>query len=517
MSQSAFVITYGTSDVEGGRCIVKGPDGNFIIGGYKQDSSLLMRVDPAGNLLSQYTFHNLASPEGVVHMFVDRDSNLVGVGQSRTDFLPYAFKFDLNNNSMVWIKISTIPGELFHIIEVPGQSDYFLAGTNKYNVAPGGSGDAHLLRLDRNTGNVTTLNRNYNLGGVEAFQHLLYLNDTLYAVGRLSQSGMRDAVTAMDLNGNVHYCRMYFVDPADNARMYHGALVADGDSILLGSNGNSSGTTLGYNIHMTKISRSGLNSWAKEYNVAGYPEARVQHLEKVQGGYLAAGYTGTSGPDQNFLLFKLDQTGNVVWAKRYGDTGNETMGRSAVMLIDGASVYFTGISEVPGNQRDVILIKTNINGDLGEKCTYGQEQVITSVDYANVYNGLQTMNSYVRSFSWSNPVLFTPAGTMPYQHVCYSDTVVVGLDPGSPTEPGLNIASGMATGTISVRYRVQEYGRYDLEVFSMNGQLAGGFQVDLDAGEGQLDLPLSLAQGMYFAKLQASDSQQKIVTRFAVF
>jgi hypothetical protein len=119
-------------------------------------------------------------------------------------------------------------------------------------------------------------------------------------------------------------------------------------------------------------------SFAKTYGGTGWDVAfSVQQTS--DGGYIMAGYTdsfGAGGAD--IFLIKTDANGNIIWAKTYGGTNDDTA--SSVQQTSDGGYIVAGITYSLGaGGGDIILIKTDANGNIQWAKTYGG----TRWDYAS--------------------------------------------------------------------------------------------------------------------------------------
>lgn len=106
--------------------------------------------------------------------------------------------------------------------------------------------------------------------------------------------------------------------------------------------------------------------------------------ETSTGDYLFAGLTndinGFGGTD--FAAVKIDPSGNILWKKLYGSSGNERM--DDVIEIDG-NYYFLGWSPAGGlGGNDVVVMKTDTAGDIIWVKGYGTPQ--TERTFNMIYN-----------------------------------------------------------------------------------------------------------------------------------
>ncbi len=127
--------------------------------------------------------------------------------------------------------------------------------------------------------------------------------------------------------------------------------------------------TFNTDILLIKIDEFGDVQWAKTYGGASADEAySVQQTS--DGGYIVAGTTISFGAGGNdILLIKTDAFGNVQWAKTYGGTAYDAA-FSVQQTSDGGYIV-AGVTWSFGAGGDILLIKTDASGDVQWAKTYG--------------------------------------------------------------------------------------------------------------------------------------------------
>jgi hypothetical protein len=90
------------------------------------------------------------------------------------------------------------------------------------------------------------------------------------------------------------------------------------------------------------------------------------------GGYVAAAYSKscTSG-DIDVCLFKTDNTGTLQWARNFGDAGNDY---GSVGAANENGYMTVGTADVAGRSRDILIARTDLQGNVLWKKTYGGEK-----------------------------------------------------------------------------------------------------------------------------------------------
>ncbi len=142
-------------------------------------------------------------------------------------------------------------------------------------------------------------------------------------------------VIKLNAEGDVIWSKTYGGVRADTAF----AILTTNDRgyIVAGSSGSFG--TLYSNFWLFKLDESGNLIWQKMYNGLGndFPSAIAATRE---GGYVVTGITGKTSETINydFWVLKLDATGHVVWSKTYGDSNNQDAAAAIAVSGDGGYV-----------------------------------------------------------------------------------------------------------------------------------------------------------------------------------
>ncbi|MBA7603649.1 hypothetical protein ES703_10764 [subsurface metagenome] len=127
-------------------------------------------------------------------------------------------------------------------------------------------------------------------------------------------------------------------------------------------------------VYIIKTDENGDTMWTRNYGQALYYEAGLSIQETFDGGYIIAGSTYlVSPPDPgDVYLIKTDINGDTLWTRVYecGDYG------TCVQQANDGGYIITGVSSMSyqTNKMDVLLIKTDENGDTLWAKTYGGEK-----------------------------------------------------------------------------------------------------------------------------------------------
>jgi len=118
----------------------------------------------------------------------------------------------------------------------------------------------------------------------------------------------------------------------------------------------------GYQIYLIKTNASGDTLWTRTYGGTS-SDYGYSVQQTSEGGYIVAGYTGSFGYGTQVYLIKTNATGDTLWTRTYGGTGNDE-GWSVQQTLDGGYIV-AGQTTSFGNGYQVYLIKTDANGSSG--------------------------------------------------------------------------------------------------------------------------------------------------------
>ncbi len=416
--EDTYLQTMGTFGVdEGGSGIIRSGDGNFYLKGYQEDHVLLVKITPDGETIWSRTmkFTNLPQ-ERIFDLILDSDGNLVGCGNSGISsnaFEGFAFKYDPENDIILWSHEVSTQLRILSILESSSTSSYHFLGGKWENPAPGNDQDAFVITLDRNTGVITNeANSSFTTAGSsDIFFDAVIKDGAIYTSGRFTPvatfGSFRPSITKLDLSGNLLWSRIYLQPLSTNARMYGNDLVIDQDSLVMASFGDYNGTNFSSDqIFLSKSDMDGNSAWTKAYQFPGYNEVLVNEVINLEDGYLLAAYNQET-PNEIFIL-KTNQNGVALWAKRFttpnGLTAEIFMTDNHI-LVENDRIYITGEStEASGTTGDILLVKADLNGDFLSTCPFAFDLVVNETSLP-LYDNDIPLTEYTSPLTISNPTL----------------------------------------------------------------------------------------------------------------
>ena len=142
---------------------------------------------------------------------------------------------------------------------------------------------------------------------------------------------------------------------------------SDGGFIVAGHTA-SFGTGFG-NVWVLRLDSGGSVVWQK-----GYGGTAIEYANSVQqtsdGGFIVAGFTRSFGAGQSDAwLLRLDPSGNIIWEKTYGGTGQD-VANSVQQTSDGGFIVAGGTNSF-GNGSNAWVLRLNSSGGIVWQRAYG--------------------------------------------------------------------------------------------------------------------------------------------------
>jgi hypothetical protein len=145
----------------------------------------------------------------------------------------------------------------------------------------------------------------------------------------------------------------------DNEEVEFVQQTADGGYILIG---NTNSYYIGaFEIWFVKVDSNGNMQWNNTFGGTGQDKA--YSVNQVPGGYIIAGYTGSSSAgDAEFWLVKTDTKGEVQWNNTFRGIIWYDGADSIQQTHDGGYIIAGGTQSFGAGHTDFFLVKTDSNG-----------------------------------------------------------------------------------------------------------------------------------------------------------
>jgi hypothetical protein len=222
--------------------------------------------------------------------------------------------------------------------------------------------------------------RAYGDASDQEFQALAGSPDGYYVGGTTEDAttGLDTWVLEIDAQGDVLWSERFAGDLEDRLR----SLSATDDGLILTSNSRSNllpalipGVPF-FRPWVVKLDGDGNVQWQKAYNYSG-GDAWAEILPVAGGGYLAVGeILAMAFFRGDVWVVRLDEDGDVVWDRRYGDNFGTTFVDSAygaVQTADGGFAVVASTATAGAGSEDAWVLKLDAAGLREWDHTYGRD------------------------------------------------------------------------------------------------------------------------------------------------
>ena len=261
-----------------------------------------------------------------------------------------------DNNTTLFRQFSSAGKETIHNMQTTADGGMIYVGTtdgsgfgNKTNA---GINNVFVAKTDEN-GNTEFVNTLGGSGSDEAIATVEDSNGNVIIVGNTINSfGNNDYdifVTKLNSFGNTVWHKKYDIDAA-GANDYARTVVLDNNGNIIVGGTSEAGIIGGTDGVVFKIDGSGNFVWANAYGGTGDDEFNEGKIDG-SGNFVWAGTTSSFGAGGDDALgMKIDGSGNFVWANAYGGIGDENMNSGK---IDGSGNFvWAGSTSSYGNGGD---------------------------------------------------------------------------------------------------------------------------------------------------------------------
>jgi hypothetical protein len=329
--------------------ILQTTDDGYLVSGrldnlFGSEKTVLMKSDPSGNIEWVNGFNHINQNIAIYDLKKNLENGYVistGLGWGGG-----IMKLDAYGDTL-WTRHFDDLQALFSVDNTL-DSGYIAAGYTHFFV------NSEIILMKFNADGDTLWTRSYTISGMNnATAFVRQTSDGGYIITGTINAGIY--MLKVDQLGNTVWCKLYS-DNINNQEVFSMDTTNDGGYILCGTSNN--------NLYVLKTDSFGDTLWSKTLEATVNVDICYSVRQLSSGGYILGGKIDKPmwNSDAKMTFFKLDQAGEVVWAKSSGII-NENKCTDVIETSDGGLALtgfysdFIGYSNVP-------LFKTDHNGNV---------------------------------------------------------------------------------------------------------------------------------------------------------
>ncbi|HEX3080308.1 MAG TPA: hypothetical protein VHQ04_07585, partial [Puia sp.] len=365
-AQNSFEKVYGGALPEAFRSVIETTDGNLLAGGSTRSFGngdvfntdfYLVKTKADGDTLWTRAFGTAFNDDGTAVVEFANGYIIAGTSinpaNSTNDF--YVVKTDKSGN-VIWNNYYGGTGQEYctHAIAISDTTLLIYGTTTSYT---SGGYDLYIVKLDTNGSQLSS----FNFGGTgnDSGYGIHRTQDGGYIMSGFSSSGLTSAdiyLLKLDSAFAFQWSRTFGGSGLDIG--YDVEQATTGDYLVLGlwQNGPDSSE-----IVLIKTDSDGLNPVIKYPGT--HPGDYGYSIRRMADGYLLSGATFYPGKGSEMLLIKTDLNGDTLWSRHYGGLKNEAA--ISACTPGNGDIILAGETEGFGiDNFDSYLIRVNASGNI---------------------------------------------------------------------------------------------------------------------------------------------------------
>jgi hypothetical protein len=311
---------------------------------------LVLKFDPNGNLLWDYTYNGSASlADGATALALSNGSVFVtGAATFTGSYIDYLTLRLSASGSLQWqstynyVNFADVP---FDIVVQDGH--VFVTGGSQNNFS---DWDYATLQLLETNGSAVDTSRTGGTGiGFEyATEAVMDNNGNYYLTGTFYNNGSKDFKTIkFDANLNVVWAQSFDFDGEDD-EAFSVAVDTSGNVYVAGLSSDSSNQQ----FTIVKYSNTGSQQWV--HRSGGINNDRATRIACDESGNIFATGQRHNGSNLDFYTIAIDEQGNVQWSKLFngGSNGDD---KANMIAVEDQYIIVSGTTTINGHQEYISI------------------------------------------------------------------------------------------------------------------------------------------------------------------
>lgn len=273
-----------------------------------------------------------------------------------------------NNGSVIWTKTYGGTGaDICYNIKTTSDNGYIFTGNTTSST--GGGKDAFVVKVD-SSGNILW-QKSFG-GALDEYGSYIVETPTGYLMSGMTYTYATSAkniyLVSLKKDGTFKWAKSY---GATAGGMHSGAYILptnDNNFLICGS--SMLGQTY-HNSYVMKIDTNGNSLWFKEKIDSDY-NANFSADNGIGGGYILAGYTTQSTNNDDIYIIKIDNNGELEWAKTWGGTQNDN-GLKIINNNNNEYILY-GFTGYGSGSTDLCILSLSASGNVNWSKAIGSPQ-----------------------------------------------------------------------------------------------------------------------------------------------
>lgn len=319
----------------------------YIDGGFGSRKALLIKTNPNGEINWVKGFNHISQPNAIYDLKENNEGGYVFA--SSLGYGGGLIKLDANADT-IWTRHFDALAKM-NSFDNTDDNGYIATGNSVYF---GLNNDQVVLRFDANGDTLWT--KSFEMPVINSESKIKQSSDGgFFLVGssKVNYSTSNVFILKLDSLGNHQWSKTY--DNGNNTfYMSDFTLINNDEIVVVGSSNN--------NLSVLKLNSLGNVVWHKEFQTSSNPDNCLTINKSNNGDFLIGGFFDNGFQSRKMVYFRLDDSGNLLWSKQTGFTG-ENFISDIIQTIDGGIAFtgfysdFTGFNNLP-------LFKTDEFGNI---------------------------------------------------------------------------------------------------------------------------------------------------------
>ncbi|MEY4927996.1 MAG: hypothetical protein RI894_2432 [Bacteroidota bacterium] len=381
-----FLRTYThEKEATGASCLLAAADGNILIGGTVGERVYIAKIRPDGEPLWQQVLDVETGTGNVVGLISDGNAVILIGQKTGKNADGFVVKYDTYTSKVNWTR--TISNVVLERVWDNGKN-YQVVGKGSSGIEKGiqGGKNGFIFTIDKASGKLLTQWQSSDAS--------LHISDAAVFGKNACTIWTNDSGDDFwaNLSENGALSETYF---AVDSKSITVAAAADKETLI--SVGMQSKTDESLCVQRFNTKKHTLD-WVNNYKIKDYNTFLPRAVLASPDGFVVAGLLGQYENARPFLM-QIDKTGNVLWAKSYGEEGmglrNQPQNQSLVVLNNyvyfvntvNDSTYQAAPSSLPEPSGKILLLKVQLSdGSTNSHCTLVQP---LDVQVTNLPKGIE--------------------------------------------------------------------------------------------------------------------------------